>query len=49
LKDAFDESLDLIYDIQNEINLSELKVSSGHQELLGEKSVDLYFKEDSEN
>ena len=47
MKTSFTDSLDQIYAIQNEINLSELSVSDEHQELLNSKSVSLYFKENS--
>ena len=46
IKSEFSASLDLIYKIQNEINLSQLPVSSEHDQLLNNKTVTLYFKED---
>lgn len=46
IKTDFSASLDLIYKIQNEINLSQLSVSDKHNQLLNNKTVTLFFKED---
>ena len=45
IKTEFSNSLDLIYNIQNEINLSQLPVSPPHDNLLNNKTVTLYFAE----
>lgn len=45
IKSEFSNSLDLIYNIQNEINLSQLPVSPDHDNLLNNKTVTLYFAE----
>jgi hypothetical protein len=49
IKADFSKSLDLIYSLQNEINLSQLPVSDEHDQLLNNKTVTLYFKEDATN
>jgi hypothetical protein len=49
IKSDFSASLDLIYQLQNEINLSQLPVSDEHDQLLNNKTVTLYFKEDANN
>lgn len=49
IKLEFSASLDLIYKIQNEINLSQLPVSDEHEQLLNNKTVTLFFKEDLNN
>ena len=45
IKDEFSASLDLIYKLQNDINLSKLSVSDAHEQLLNNKTVTLFFKE----
>jgi hypothetical protein len=47
IKLEFQSSLNLIYQIQNEINLNSLPVSSDHDQLLNNKSVTLFFKENA--
>jgi hypothetical protein len=45
IKTDFQNSLNLIYQIQNEINLNSLPLSDEHDQLLNNKTVTLYFKE----
>lgn len=44
---TFQDSLNQLYAIQNEINLSQLGVSSEHASLLDDKSVSLSFRQDA--
>jgi hypothetical protein len=37
-------SLKLLYNIQNDINLSQLKISQKHSELMNDKTINMYFK-----
>jgi hypothetical protein len=46
LKQGLQDSLDELYLIQNEINLSPLSLSEPHRKLQEEKSVNLFFRQD---
>lgn len=46
IKVDLQQSLNALYDIQNEINLSQLDLSDEHKNLLDEKVVKLYFRQD---